>query len=395
MTWTLQIRTHTITLDVVGSSKYMEACYWLCFDRIARLRSFIGSSHRPFGLPLSMKTIIKDRPEPGIWVKETATPRPGAGEVLVRVKRASICGSDIGLYDYTPAYAGFAKLPTIPGHEFGGEVAEVGSGVTQFKVGDRVVAESVLACWTCPLCLRGQPNLCLNFRIFGIHTNGGFSEYVCVPEKHLHHLKNGLTFEQAAVIEPLSVCCHAIHDVAKLTRGDSVAILGPGPIGLLAAQVARAEGCQIVLVSGMGIDEARLAIATRLGFKTINTEKEDTVQFLKLQREIGVDAVVVAAGSGAALTQACDAVRKGGRILNIAIYPKPVELTVTKMVRGEIALMGTFGSTWKNYEKAMELTANHSVDIESLVTHTYPIDDAQNAFKKAKAKEGCKVQIEI
>jgi len=121
-----------------------------------------------------MKAAVKDRPEPGIWVKEIPKPTIESNEILVRVKRASICGSDIGLYEYTAAYRGFAKLPTIPGHEFAGEVAEMGSGVTDFKVGDRVVAESILACGNCRYCRIAQRNLCLDFRIFGMHINGGF-----------------------------------------------------------------------------------------------------------------------------------------------------------------------------------------------------------------------------
>jgi L-iditol 2-dehydrogenase len=342
-----------------------------------------------------MKCVIKDRPEPGIWVKEVPTPQPGYGEVLVRVKRASICGSDVGLFDFTPAYASFATLPTIPGHEFSGEVAELGDGVKGFIVGEPVVAESILSCGACPLCLNGQPNLCLKFRIFGIHTNGGFAEYVAVPEKHLHHRRSGLSFEQGAVIEPLSVCCHAVRDVARIAGNETVAVLGPGPIGLLAAQVARASGCKDIIVSGIDADALRLEIASKLGFRAVNSSKEDLVNAVKSSHEIGVDVVIVAAGSGVALTQACELVRKGGRILNIAIYPNPVELTVTKLVRSEIALLGTFASTWRNYEDAMKIAASGKVALEPLVTHRYPIDDAPSAFEKAKAKEGCKIQLEI
>ena len=313
----------------------------------------------------------------------------------MRVRRASICGSDIGLFDFTPAYASFAKLPTIPGHEFSGEIAELGDGVKGFKLGEPVVSESILSCGACPLCLNGQPNLCLKFRIFGIHTNGGFAEFVVVPEKHLHHRKNGLSFEQGAVIEPLSVCCHGVQDVARIKANESVAVLGPGPIGLLAAQVAHAGGCNDITVSGVEVDSVRLDIASKLGFRAVNSSKEDLQQVIGSRHEIGVDVVIVAAGSGAALTQACEIVRKGGRILNIAIYPNPVELTVTKLVRGEIALMGTFASTWKNYENAMEFAAKGKVTLEPIVTHRYPIDEARVAFEKAKAKEGCKIQLEI
>jgi L-iditol 2-dehydrogenase len=341
-----------------------------------------------------LKAAVKDRPEPGIWVKEFPTPHPGKGEVLVRVRRASICGSDLGLYDFSPAYAGFAKLPTIPGHEFAGEVAELGDGVKLFNVGQRVVAESVLACGTCRHCLNGQANLCVSFRIFGIHTNGGFAEYAVVPEKHLHHMRDNLSFEQGAIIEPLSVGCHAIHDVAKVTSTDSLVVLGPGPIGLISAQVAKAAGCTDILVAGIDIDEKRLAIAASLGFKTINSSKESLDESVrKSSNGIGADVVAVAAGSGPALVQACSLVRKGGKILNIAIYPKPVELTVTNLVRGEIALLGTFGSTSRNYEEAMDLAANNMVSLQPLVTHSFPIDEARSAFEKAKAKEGCKVQL--
>jgi L-iditol 2-dehydrogenase len=236
----------------------------------------------------------------------------------------------------------------------------------------------------------------LDFRIFGVHTNGGFAEYVAVPEKNLHRLEDDISFEQAAIIEPLSVCCHATHDVAKITADDNVVVLGPGPIGLLAGQVARARGCKDVTVSGVDVDETRLSIARKLGFKAINSSREHLVdEVINSTSGVGADVAIVAAGSGLALAEACDLVRKGGKILNIAIYPKPVELPVTKLVRGEVALLGTFGSNWNDYEEAMKLAANHRVALEPLVTHRYPIDESHSAFEKAKAKEGCKVQLVI
>jgi 2-desacetyl-2-hydroxyethyl bacteriochlorophyllide A dehydrogenase len=341
-----------------------------------------------------MRALVKDRPEPGIWVKEAPMPHAGQDEVLVRVHRASICGSDIGLYDYSAAYAGFAKLPTIPGHEFSGEVAELGEGVTNFKVGEHVVAESILTCGSCKFCLNGQPNICLNFRIFGIQTNGGFAEYVSVPRKHLHHMKEGLNFAEAAITEPLSVCCHAVEDVAKVRPDDTIVVLGPGPIGLLAAQVARANGCQQLTISGIDVDEKRLEIATKLRFETVNSSKENLVQrVLESSSGLGADMAIVAAGSGIALNQACELVRKGGRILNIAIYPNPVELGVTNLVRREMSLLGTFASMWKNYERAMTLVVEDMVKVEPLITHSFPIEDATKAFEIAKVREGCKVQL--
>ena len=341
-----------------------------------------------------MKAAIKERPEPGISVKDVPIARADHDEVLMRVRRASICGSDIGLFDYSAAYAGFAKLPTIPGHEFAGEVAQVGEGVTEFVIGEPVVAESILTCGNCKFCLSGQSNICVNFRLFGIHTNGGFAEYVSVPRKHLHHMKDGLTFEQAAVIEPLSVCCHAIEDVAKVNAADSLVVVGPGPIGLLAAQVARAKGCEHVLVSGIEVDEKRLAIAQGLRFDVVDSTKEDLVRkVMDSSSGLGVDVAVVAAGSATALNQACELVRKGGKILNIAIYAHPIELGVTSLVRREMMLLGTFASTGNNYERAMSLAVEGKVKLQPLITHSFPLDDARRALETAKAREGCKVQL--
>ncbi len=343
-----------------------------------------------------MKAVVKDKPELGISVMDMPKPPVRFNEVLLRVRRASICGSDIGLYGYTPAYAGFAKLPIIPGHEFAGEVAEVGRDVTEFKVGDRAVAESIVSCGHCKLCRLGQTNLCVNFKILGMHTNGGFSENASVQEKHVHHLKDNVTFREAALIEPSAVVCHGLLDVAKLEPSDFVTVLGPGPIGLLAAQVARASGSREVLVTGIPVDEKRLQLAKRLGFESINSGETNPIQrTLESTDGIGADVAVVAAGAAEALVQACQLVRKGGKIINIGIFSKPVELPVTDLVRRQVSISGTFASTWVNYEQAIDLISSKKLNVEALVTHEYTLDEATPAFEVAMARVGCKVQFSM
>jgi len=340
-----------------------------------------------------MKAVVKDKPGPGISVKQMAEPEPKADEVILAVKRASICGSDIGLYNYTKAYAGFAKLPIIPGHEFAGEVAKIGSAVTDFKTGDRVVAESIISCGKCRFCRSGQPNICLDFKILGIHVNGGFSERAAVPVRHLHRLSDKVDFDEAALIEPLAVVCHGINDVSGMEAGDFVTIIGPGPIGLLAAQVARANGAQLLIV-GIDADQNRLELARRIGFTVLNSSKESAqARVLEQTDNIGADLVVVAAGAGEALASAAEIVRKGGRILNVAIFPTTVELNATSLVRRQVSLYGTFASIWANYEQAMDMTAAGRVDLKKLVTHVFRVDEALSAFEAAKMREGCKVQI--
>ncbi len=337
---------------------------------------------------------MKDKPEPGITVKEMPTPVFDVKDVLLKVSRASICGSDLGLYDYSPAYAGFAKLPLIPGHEFAGEIAEVGADVTEFVKGERVVAESVIGCGQCKFCREGQTNLCMNFSIMGIHRNGGFSEFSVVPSRHLHRLRGKIDFAEAALIEPLSVVCHAIFDICRIEPADFVSIMGPGPIGLLAAEVARASGSNRILISGIEIDKERLELARKLGFRTVSSTETDSVkETLNSTNGSGADVAIVAVGSGQALVNACDMVRKGGKVLSIGIFSKPVELNITNLVRRQISLVGTFASSWKNYEEAMNLVEYGKVDLKPLITHHFPINDATSAFEIAKSKEGCKVQI--
>ena len=341
-----------------------------------------------------MLAVIKDLPQPGISFKEVPKPKLGRDQVLVKVSRASICGSDLGLYEYTPAYAGFAKLPIIPGHEFAGEVVEVSPDVSEFDVGERVVAESVVTCNRCKYCRSGQANLCSEFKIFGLHTNGGFAEYAVVPVRHIHRLSEKITFQEAALIEPLSVTCHALFDIAKIEVADYVEVIGPGPIGLLAAEVARTAGCANLLITGIAADRRRLDLAGRMGFVTLNSDEIDPVhETLDRTEGLGADIVVVAAGAGKALNQACQVVRKGGKIINIAIYPNPVELTVTSLVRRQVSLLGVYASVWEDYERAITLVSERRVDLNPLVTHTFTVTQAGAAFEAAKSREGCKVQL--
>jgi len=294
------------------------------------------------------------------------------------------------------AYSEFAKLPLILGHEFVGNVEQIGSNVIGFKIGDRVVAESVISCGNCGYCRSGRTNLCLNFKVLGIQTNGGFAEYVSVPEKHVHHLRDELSFSEGSLIEPATVACHAVLDSGLIEPMDFVTLLGPGPIGLIAAQIARASGCGHVLVVGIDVDAKRLSIAENLGFETINSMQHDPVQRARdLTDGIGANVAIVAAGAPQALTQACELVRKGGRIHSVGIFSKPVELAVTSLVRKEVTLSGSFVSTWKNYEQVMDLAVSKKIQLQPLVTHEFQLEEADLAFKTAKSREGCKVQLKV
>jgi hypothetical protein len=176
-----------------------------------------------------LKAVVKVRPEPGLEVLDIPVPETGQREALIRVRAAAICGSDLGIYDYTPAYSSM-RLPVVLGHEFAGEVVEVGPCVEGYGVGDRVLSESVRACGSCRYCREGLPNLCEASTLFGIHVDGGFAEHVAVPQGLLHGVPDGMSYEEAAVVEPLSNAHHFVSDITPVRSGDFAVVQG-GPGG--------------------------------------------------------------------------------------------------------------------------------------------------------------------
>ncbi|HXQ91697.1 MAG TPA: alcohol dehydrogenase catalytic domain-containing protein [Nitrososphaerales archaeon] len=343
-----------------------------------------------------MKAVAKTRREPGLEVIESDPDRISDNEVLIRMRAASICGSDLGFYNYTPAYEKFAKVPTIMGHEFAGEIAEVGKNVHDFNIGDRVSVESVLYCGSCKFCRQGATNICRNFTVFGMHRNGGFAEFVAVDQKYLHRIPGSVSFLEAGVVEPLSVVVNALEDVsAQINVGETACVIGPGPLGLFSAEILRAKGASNPLILGIGIDEYRLGLArTNLSYETMDTEKVDPAEKMNSMTDgYGFDVVVVAAGAPAALRSAVPLVSKGGQIIVIGIFPEDVSLPASDLVRRQISMRGSYGSAWKHYEEAIHLLNNKMVRADAIVSHQFDLDHADEAFQMAKAKTGSKVQF--
>ncbi len=344
----------------------------------------------------SLKAVAKTRKEPGLEVIETEPDEITENEILLRMRAASICGSDLGFYNYTAAYQKFAKVPSIMGHEFAGEIAEVGRNVRDYGVGDRVSAESVLYCGKCKFCRSGMTNICRNFTVFGMHRNGAFAEYVAVDPKYLHRLPDGVSFLEAGVVEPLSVAVNALEDVAAPIRtGDTACVIGPGPLGLFSAEMLRSKGVRDILVLGIGIDEFRLELASKkLGFETLNAEATNpTERTNSITDGYGFDSVVVSAGAPAALKQAIQLVSKGGQVVVIGIFPEDVSLPASDLVRRQISLRGSYGSAWKHYEEAIRLLQQKMVRADAIVSHQFPLERGEEAFQMAKAKTGSKVQF--
>lgn len=220
----------------------------------------------------AMHAFVKFGREPGaVTVREVPPPTPGPGEVLVRVAACGLCGSDLHAINADPGYE-FVQPPVVLGHELAGTVAGLGPGVRGWQPGDAVVAVAIQGCGGCETCRGGQPHLCPQREVLGLHRDGGMAGYVAVRAEHLVAVPDGVRLEDAALAEPLSVAVHAVLDRSRVQPGDRVVVTGPGPIGLLCALVARSAGGE-VLVLGTGADTAvRLPAARRLGLAVGNLD---------------------------------------------------------------------------------------------------------------------------
>ena len=339
-----------------------------------------------------MRAVVKSKPAPGVEFAEVPKPKIKPDEVLIEVKAAAICGSDLGIYDYTPAYSKM-RLPVVMGHEFSGRVAEAGPQVQGCRVGDRVLAESVKACGACEFCRSGHQNLCDGSTLFGIHTDGGMAEYIAVPYKLLHRLPDELSYEAGALIEPLSNAVHFVKDCTPVKLGDFVVVQGCGPIGLFSAQLFRLAGAE-VLVTGVGVDTERFKIAEGLGLEAVNIEKVDLAALVKERTGgRGADTAFVATGAPPAVAQATQIVKKRGRVTVIGIFGRPVEVPMTEVVRREVSIVGAYDAQPPNFTQSIKLAKSGAVKVEALLTHRLPLEKANEAFEAAKSRVGCKVEF--
>ena len=342
-----------------------------------------------------MKALVKKTKGKGqIDLLDYPVPQGKEGYVLIRIEAAGICGSDLKIYDDEHPY----YPPVILGHEFSGEIVEVGSGVEGWKKGERVVSEvHGLVCGHCRFCLSGEKHVCPSKRALGWGIDGGFAEYVNVPSWLLHRIPDGVSFEEAALMEPLAIAVHGILERAKVEPEDRVVVLGCGPIGLLALQMAKAEGASQVFITGVNQDEKiRLRMAEKLGAdRTINAQKEDPVALVREQTGgIGADLVIELSGSPAAISQGLRMVRTHGRFLAIGI---PVESEVSlpwkEIIFKAPFLIFHFSSCYSSWERGLSLLGRKKVDVKSLISKVLPMEDWEEGFRLAKSGEAIKVLL--
>jgi len=330
----------------------------------------------------TMKAVVKTQRAPGAEFLETPVPRPGPRDVLVKVKATSICGTDVHIYQWDPwAESRIRHTPQILGHEFAGEVIEIGQEVKHIKVGDTISAETHIPCGECIQCLTGQMHICANLNILGVDIDGCFAEYASIPESVCWKNSPDIPFEYASVQEPLGNAVYAtlVEDVA----GKTVAVVGEGPTGLFAVGVARISGATEIFV--LGRSRFRLEIARKMGADhLIFVDEVDPVEYvMEKTKGIGVDVVLEMAGAQTAIDNGLKIIRKGGRFSAFGIPSGNLRIDYANgIIFKGITIYGINGrEMFKTWFKVRNFLASKRLDISPVITHKYPLSAFRDGFK--------------
>lgn len=330
----------------------------------------------------SMSGVVQYDLAPGaVELRELPLPEIGEDEVLLRVGGVSVCGSDIHQYHNTHSWP--VRTPVVLGHEFGGIVARAGSRVRAFKEGDRVVSETAASiCGECIYCRAGEYNLCPSRKGFGYGIDGAMADYVRVPARCLHRIPDNLPFSRAALTEPCCVAYNCVTVNSRIRPGDTVVVIGPGPIGLLCAQMAKLNGAGRLIVAGIAQDAPRLASALSLGAtRTVNVEEESLAEVVRSYGDgLGADLVIDAAGASAALKSAIEIVRPGGQVTKVGWGPQPLGFSLDPLVQKAVTLQGSFSHTFRHWEKVVEMLASGQIDLGPVVSRVAPLAEWKNCF---------------
>jgi alcohol dehydrogenase/L-iditol 2-dehydrogenase len=319
--------------------------------------------------------------EGGVELREVAVPEAGPGEVLLRVRGVSVCGSDVHQYHNQQSWP--VRVPVVLGHEFCGQVAELGPGVSGFAEGDWVVSETAAEVDPdSPPTRCGQYNLDPRRKGFGYGIDGAMARYVRVPARCLHRLPAGVPAEVAALTEPCCVAYQAVIVNARVRPGDVVAVIGPGPIGLLCVAVARLCGAGRVILAGIARDAPRLAIGRTMGATdAFDTESEDVAAALRgIGDGLGADVVIDAAGVSAALKDALAWVRPGGQVTKVGWGPQPLGFSLDPLVQKAVTLQGSFSHTWPVWERVLRLVSTGQLDPRPLISRVSRLVDWKASF---------------
>jgi L-iditol 2-dehydrogenase len=337
-----------------------------------------------------MKALVKYQQGIGnVKLSEVPEPTFNEKEVKVAIAYAGLCGTDLHVFNDT-----FKNYPpVILGHELSGIVEEIGSGVTEFTPGDRVIilGSNKIVCGYCEYCKTGYYMFCSKRRGMGHGTNGGFTKFVVAREDMLYKIPAAMSLKEAAISEAFASSVQAVEEVASLTAGDTILITGPGPIGLMCLLLTSARRLR-TYVAGTTSDTERLKIAEELGAICIRSDADDLKE--RIFRETngrGVDAVFECSGNAAAITSALNVVRPMGQFIQMGLGASKVEINVEQLVHKGISFLGSVGHSMKTWEIMMRMFENGTVDLKPIITHEFPLSQWETAFELMRQQKALKI----
>jgi len=339
-----------------------------------------------------MKALVKARREVGIWMEEVPLPAVGPNDVLIKVRKAAICGTDVHIYNWDAWSQKTVPVPLVIGHEFMGEVAEMGSAVTGFTPGERVSAEGHLTCGHCRNCRAGKRHLCRNTVGVGVQRAGGFADYVAVPAVNLFRVPKEIPDEVAAFFDPLG---NAVHTALSFDLvGEDVLITGAGPIGVMAAAIAKHVGARHVVVTD--VNEYRLALARTMGAsRAVNVSQTSIDAVMKdLGMTEGFDVGMEMSGNGDALRTLLRAMNNGGRVAVLGIPPNEVSIDWNHIIFKGLVLKGIYGREMFETWYKMSAMLQSGLKISPALTHRFPAADFQKAFDTMRTGHSGKVVLD-
>ncbi|WP_107758523.1 L-threonine 3-dehydrogenase [Dickeya sp. Secpp 1600] len=338
-----------------------------------------------------MKALAKLRPEPGIWLTDVPAPEPGHNDVMIKIRKTAICGTDVHIYNWDAWSQKTIPVPMVVGHEYVGEIVAIGQEVEGFRIGDRVSGEGHITCGYCRNCRAGRRHLCRNTSGVGVNRPGAFAEYLVIPAYNAFRLPAAIPDDIAAIFDPFG---NAVHTALAFDLvGEDVLVSGAGPIGVMAAAVCRHVGARHVVITD--VNDYRLALARRMGVnRAVNVARESLTDVMReLGMTEGFDIGLEMSGAPAALRTLLSVMNHGGRIAMLGIPPEAVSVDWSDIIFKGLVIKGIYGREMFETWYKMAALIQSGLDLSPIITHRYAIDDFQNGFDVMRSGQSGKVVL--
>jgi threonine 3-dehydrogenase len=336
-----------------------------------------------------MKALVKAKRERGIWMQDVPKPTVGHNDVLIRVNRSAICGTDIHIYQWDDWAQHTIPVPLAVGHEFYGTIVECGIEVRGFEPGDRVSAEGHITCGVCRNCRAGRRHLCMNTKGVGVNRPGAFAEYIAVPAFNVFKLPDAITDDMAAILDPLGNATHTALSFDLV--GEDVLITGAGPIGIMAVAIARYAGARHIVITD--INDYRLDLARKMGASAALNVTQDSIDdtMRGLGMEEGFDVGMEMSGNPTAFRDLLRTMHHGGKVALLGIPPEETAIDWNQVIFKGLILKGIYGREMFETWYKMSSMLQSGLDIEPVITHHFGIDDFEPAFELMESGQSGKV----